>query len=741
MYPENYLDTKKRISKKAAQMNTINNPNSFRKEIIEGISLFTAVKNRTKFLEESLITWIAHNDIDEIIIVDWDSEESLLPIVNKYQNGKITLFVVRDQPRWILSFAFNLAASLTTRTRILKVDADIKLSKDFFTNHPLKPGNFYSGNWEMARNDNERHLHGTYFGWREDFFRVNGYNEFIKSYGWDDIDLYDRLESLPLKHLDLNQDCLSHTPHENRTINQNQLSDFKNINDSEKSLVNALINKYLSTIYKPWTVDEKPISFIIEKVDDHLFNCVSNKDLNIVPVEIMQKCEMHAIMHRLRERNMALPESLLQILSRDEFVLLFNLFSQDDNLTRYPNYHELITKIIKNTNNQSTDAQDLITNEIASLKSTLADCEKNLAFQKQQINLIKESYSWRFGHSFFSFVDLAIKPAKILKKETLNRWAPPKKINMSAQIGDYYGKHRSGWSYAVAGLADLHNPEGVILDSFVERTFGWHPDGVKPHRSPWIGFIHVPPIVPVWFMSEMSNENIFTLPQWKESLSFCKGIFTLTSYHKKNLEKILPVPVNNLLHPTETPEIQWNWQKFISNKEKKIIQIGYWLRKLYSIHLLDAQSFKKVFIVKDDTSMDYLLKAEKENYSLKNHLTEEALQSVKLLPFQTNHDYDLLLSNNIIYLDLYDSSANNAIIECIVRNTPVLVNPIEPVIEYLGVDYPFYFTDHLEAAEKLQNFDLIKDTHEYLKDHPVKKKLSLRYFRKSFIESSVYQNL
>ncbi|GAG25573.1 unnamed protein product, partial [marine sediment metagenome] len=79
--------------------------------------------------------------------------------------------------------------------------------------------------------------------------------------------------------------------------------------------------------------------------------------------------------------------------------------------------------------------------------------------------------------------------------------------------------------------------------------------------------------------------------------------------------------------------------------------------------------------------------------------------------------------------------------ECIVRNTPILINPIEAIVEYLGEDYPFYFNSLEEAAQKAENFDLVYKAHRYLIDHPIKKKLTGEYFRESFINSSIYRSL
>ena len=40
-------------------------------------------------------------------------------------------------------------------------------------------------------------------------------------------------------------------------------------------------------------------------------------------------------------------------------------------------------------------------------------------------------------------------------------------------------------------------------------------------------------------------------------------------------------------------------------------------------------------------------------------------------------------------------------------NTPIVINRLPAVVEYLGADYPFYFNSLEEARDKALNFDLI----------------------------------
>jgi hypothetical protein len=322
-----------------------------------------------------------------------------------------------------------------------------------------------------------------------------------------------------------------------------------------------------------------------------------------------------------------------------------------------------------------------------------------------------------------------------------NRKEKKGKINMVDQLSLFYGQHRSGWIYAVQHLTKLHNPEGVRFDAFIERTFAWRPHETKPHQEPWIGFIHVPPNIPDWFKGDQSNETIFKSDAWKKSVPYCRGLYTLSQYHLKYLENILDIPVNNVIHPVETPDLKWRWERFEANKEKKLVQVGWWLRRIHSIFQLPAGEYKKIFLKVSYFNWDDLIQKEREILIKENLFRDEMYDTAETLTYLPDPEYDRMLAENIVFIHLYDSSANNTIIECIVRNTPILVNPLEPVVEYLGKDYPFYFNSLEEAAQKAANYDLVLKTHRYLVNHPIKEKLTGDYFFKSFIESEIYQKL
>lgn len=202
------------------------------------------------------------------------------------------------------------------------------------------------------------------------------------------------------------------------------------------------------------------------------------------------------------------------------------------------------------------------------------------------------------------------------------------------------------------------------------------------------------------------------------------------------------MPVNSLIHPTEFPERRWCWDDFTRNREKKVIQVGWWIRKLHSIFRLDSGHYQKVWLPVYKSKMIGDLMNKEQVLLIKQGLyTRKMYSTVDVREFLPNDEYDVLLSENVVFLDLYDASANNTIIECIARGTPVLVNPLEAVVEYLGKNYPLFFNSLTEAADKLKDESLIKRAHEYLLECETRSKLDGNYFRSSFEQSSIYQSL
>ncbi|MCF8055235.1 MAG: hypothetical protein K9K37_01175 [Desulfocapsa sp.] len=392
---------------------------------------------------------------------------------------------------------------------------------------------------------------------------------------------------------------------------------------------------------------------------------------------------------------------------------------------------------------------------INQLQNIIATQNQTIIELEQQTTLLQESRSFKIGRAITSPLRFyrqiihsrkeALPGQTVPSDQGIAQEIPPYTpglINLGGQLAAFYGKHRSGWGYAVMHLAPLTHYNGIYLDTFIERTFVWQPEKIEPTLKPWIGFIHIPPNMPEWFHSVQTNDAIFASDVWQKSYPFCKGLFTLSAYHKKNLETKLDIPINSLLHPTALPPVTWQWELFEKNPERKIVQVGWWLRKLHAIFELPESEYKKIFLnVGSDPYFNKIFAKERSMRKEQGLFTDSMYETAEKVNYLPDELYDQLLSENIMFADLYDSSANNLVIECIVRGTPLLINPIEPIIEYLGKDYPFYFTSYEEAVHKANDLDLVRRTHEYLKNLPIKERLTGEYFLESFKNSEIFKSL
>jgi hypothetical protein len=300
--------------------------------------------------------------------------------------------------------------------------------------------------------------------------------------------------------------------------------------------------------------------------------------------------------------------------------------------------------------------------------------------------------------------------------------------------------HRSGWAYAISGLQRLHSERGVRFESFIEKRFAWGRDpgdrhnAWEPLREPWVGVWHNPPFVPSWFNAQrQAPSDILHTDAWRESQGSCLGIFTLSRYLRTWLAERVTVPVCDLFHPTETPPIRFDLARYASAPKPKVVQVGWWLRRHSTIFNLQLPGARKLFL---DIGAPWTRRI--LAYELEVFVNSAMRDSVEIVPFVAPDDFDNLLSESVVLLDLYDSSANNALVECIVRETPVLINRLEAAVEYLGQDYPLYFDSLEDAAAKAREPRLVSQAHEYLRALP-KERFTRHFFVESIENSAIYR--
>jgi len=335
--------------------------------------------------------------------------------------------------------------------------------------------------------------------------------------------------------------------------------------------------------------------------------------------------------------------------------------------------------------------------------------------------------------------------------------------------------HRSGWRPAMEAIYPLHHPEGVRFESFLDEIFAVeHPrPGIRsgpelltalkrsqwidritseerhvvPIREPWVGFLHNPCGMPPWFYADHAPEFVFSKTIWRDSLPACVGLFTLSEHMAEWLRRATGKPVSVAYHPSEIPEKLFDFEAFLSNPQKRVIQIGWWLRRQTAIDHLplpakNALGYRKLRLVPGFASnAGEQIAAMRAGEFERHGMPPADAGEVEAMSHVSNDQYDQLLSCNIAFVQLEAANANNAVVECLARGTPLLVNRLPAVEEYLGRDYPLYYKDLQDAATQALDIGRLRAAHQYLLTCDQRSRLHPDVFCRAVAESEVYQQL
>ena len=252
----------------------------------------------------------------------------------------------------------------------------------------------------------------------------------------------------------------------------------------------------------------------------------------------------------------------------------------------------------------------------------------------------------------------------------------------------------------------LISNKNIIFVTFCEMYFY---KGGKSLKQDWVGIIHDPEDTQLYYIdrSIINNDN------FKQSLPYCKGLFCMSHNLKKwIMQEIKPnFFVDVLYHPISNKNlIEFQIEEY--KKNKCIIQIGNWLRKTYSIFKINTNINKEILPWGQRTQNEM-------QYFLNNDnmiLTELEKGSVVKTSHICDNDYNKIFNNKIIFLNLYSSTANNVIMECIKANNPIIINRLEPIEEYLGKEYPLFYDNLTDVSTILENDELILKAFNYLKN-------------------------
>lgn len=214
------------------------------------VSLICACKNRIKPLTISLSSWLLYDEIKEIIIVDWDSDNSISFLAKL--DPRIKIVRVNHEKYFNQPQPLNLALKLCTKEYVIKVDTDYIFSPyfNFFDNYKVNGETFVSGEKENLSEDNNiqfyKYLRGLLFVKTDIIKEIGGYNENIgEYYAGEDSEIEIRLKLYGLKEKKLSLDyTLIHIPHEDHDRVKNfKAFTYETINETVKSSMSSALSQ------------------------------------------------------------------------------------------------------------------------------------------------------------------------------------------------------------------------------------------------------------------------------------------------------------------------------------------------------------------------------------------------------------------------------------------------------------------------------------------------------------------
>lgn len=279
------------------------------------------------------------------------------------------------------------------------------------------------------------------------------------------------------------------------------------------------------------------------------------------------------------------------------------------------------------------------------------------------------------------------------------------------------GVHRSGWEYALQSIQHLFTDEGVIFDDFVERTFlygrEWHNDIV--YTEPWIGVVHHAPDIPTWYLGNLQLWGMIESSRWQDSLPQLKMLVAMSPQLQEWLQMRYPdIPVALIKHPTGRPAIYWTPERFAQNTDKLLLQVGWFCRNtaaIYQVPIEQPYWLRKTHLRQTVVWIGYTEQLCQNNFRSAKY--NRGL--TRVLEPTNNADYDILLSRNVVFMEVIAAAANNTVVECIARNTPIVLNRHPGPLYYLGEEYPLFYDDIAQVPE-LVTHETILRAHKYLKN-------------------------
>jgi hypothetical protein len=299
-------------------------------------------------------------------------------------------------------------------------------------------------------------------------------------------------------------------------------------------------------------------------------------------------------------------------------------------------------------------------------------------------------------------------------------------------------EHYNGWGWIIDKLKNniSLDESGIILDTFIDikidmslknpaffnqikslynRTPQHASNYVKKHmrmlnnyETDWLGILHA-------FEYSHPSEKHVTLynfidsPWFSENKKFCSALITMSAHAADILKKITDVPIFYTYHP-KTVEKQFNIELYFD--DPIILHAGFHNRNFSKFAKFKTQIPKKINVI-NKWFASYI----KNCYQANNIQIYEANTVRVCLEKRIDNSYIDSLTKSVGFCYLYSTNANNAVLEHIMSHTPLIVNKLPAIVEYIGEDYPMFYENIEHDPDKyLLSKSFLGEVSSYLKE-------------------------
>lgn len=236
------------------------------------ITIATACQNRNENLLKVIRSWLASRYVSEIMISDFGSSYPVEQTLKDHGIYDERIFVERTPAPipWVLSWAYNRVLRISSGKIVAKIDCDNYLTDTFFNDmltykDKIDSGVVFAGNWMESKADasKPKGLSGVFVASQESIEKIGGFNPFILTYGWDDIDLYERFTIAGLEKHDAPSKWIQEIYHSEKEsvigqiFGNNAITSSDTVNYKEIREVSNTVNSIISRLTRPLMASPK----------------------------------------------------------------------------------------------------------------------------------------------------------------------------------------------------------------------------------------------------------------------------------------------------------------------------------------------------------------------------------------------------------------------------------------------------------------------------------------------------